>query len=80
MKSVFVSLYMIAAWIGFMLYSYCYPSFDRQPSRQLEIGSILANFELKEVAGQTVSSSSFSDKPTIWVFYRGNWCPLCMAR
>jgi peroxiredoxin len=21
-----------------------------------------------------------TDKPAIWIFYRGNWCPLCMAQ
>ncbi len=73
-------LLAIAAWIGFMLYSYWYSSFNRQPSGQLQIGNTLPNFELKDVAGQAVSSSSFSDEPTIWIFYRGNWCPLCMAQ
>jgi peroxiredoxin len=73
-------LLAIGAWIGFMLYSYWYSSLDRQPNRQLEIGSTLASFDLKDIAGHTVSSSSFGDKPTIWIFYRGNWCPLCMAQ
>ncbi len=73
-------LLAIAAWIGFMLYAYWYSSFDRQPSRQLEIGSALPNFDLKDIAGEAVSSSSLSDKPTIWIFFRGNWCPLCMAQ
>ena len=70
----------IAAWISFMLYSYWYSSLNRQPAGKLHVGNTLPNFELKDVAGQAVSSSSFSDKPTIWIFYRGNWCPLCMAQ
>jgi peroxiredoxin len=70
----------IAAWISFMLYSYWYSSLNRQSGEKLNIGNTLPNFELKDVAGQAVSSSSFSDKPTIWIFYRGNWCPLCMAQ
>ena len=73
-------LLAIAAWAGFMLYSYWYSSFNRQPSGQLQIGSTLPHFELMDVAGQVVSPSFFSDKPTIWIFYRGNWCPLCMAQ
>jgi peroxiredoxin len=73
-------LLAITAWIGFMLYSYWYSSLNRQPSGQLQIGNTLPGFELKDVAGQAVDSSSFSDKPTIWIFYRGNWCPLCMAQ
>jgi len=73
-------LLAITAWIGFMLYAYWYSSFGRQPSDQLQIGNSLPNFELTDVAGRKVSSSSFSDKPTIWIFHRGNWCPLCMAQ
>ena len=73
-------LLAIAAWIGLMLYSYWYSSFNRHPSGQLQIGNTLPNFELMDVAGRVVSSSSFSDKPTIWIFHRGNWCPLCMAQ
>jgi len=70
----------IVAWIGFMLYSYWYSSLNRQPNGQLQIGKTLPDFELQDVAGQAVGASSFSDKPTIWIFYRGNWCPLCMAQ
>jgi peroxiredoxin len=73
-------LLAISTWIGFLLYSFWYSSFNRQPSGLLQVGNTLPNFELKDVAGQAISSSSFSDKPTIWIFYRGNWCPLCMAQ
>lgn len=73
-------LLAIAAWVGFLLYAYWYSSFNRRPSGELKVGNTLPNFELKDVAGQAISSSSFSDKPTIWIFYRGNWCPLCMAQ
>lgn len=78
--SLAAPLLAIVAWIGFVVYSYWYSSFGRQPSEQLQIGNSLPNFELTDVTGQKVSSSSFSDKPTIWIFYRGNWCPLCMAQ
>lgn len=78
--SLAAPLLAIVAWIGFVAYSYWYSSFGRQPSEQLQIGNSLPNFELTDVTGQKVSSSSFSDKPTIWIFYRGNWCPLCMAQ
>lgn len=78
--SLAAPLLAIVAWVGFVVYSYWYSSFGRQPSEQLQIGNSLPNFELTDVTGQKVSSSSFSDKPTIWIFYRGNWCPLCMAQ
>ena len=64
MKPVFVSLYImaalsisvIAAWIGFMLYSYWYSSLNRQPTEQLQIGNMLPDFELQDVGGQALGS------------------------
>lgn len=73
-------LLAIAAWVGLMLYAFWYSSFNRQHSDKLEIGSLLPIFEVLDVNGDAVNSASFVDKPTIWIFHRGNWCPLCMAQ
>ena len=73
-------LLAIGAWLGFLLYAYWYSSLDRQPGSELQVGSTLPEYKVTDVAGQSVSSSSFNDKPTIWIFFRGNWCPLCMAQ
>jgi peroxiredoxin len=64
---------------GFLVYDYWYSSFDRG-SDQLQVGQALPKFELTDTAGNTVTSASLTDKPTVWIFYRGNWCPLCMAQ
>jgi len=69
-----------AAWVGFVVYSYWYSSLDRRHGELLKIGDALPGFKLKDIAGKTVESSSFADRPTIWIFYRGNWCPLCVAQ
>ncbi len=29
---------------------------------------------------RAVTSAALTDKPSVWIFYRGNWCPLCMAQ
>jgi peroxiredoxin len=71
--------FAIVGFAGFLIYDYWYSSFDRAASL-LRVGDILPEFELKDVAGASVTSSSMSDRPTVWIFYRGNWCPLCMAQ
>jgi len=38
------------------------------------------DFELEDFQKNKVIASAFFDKPTIFLFYRGNWCPLCMAQ
>ena len=67
-------------FVGFLIYDYWYSSFTDRHSKSLDVGQTLPEFELKDTAGQTVTSASLTDKPAIWIFYRGNWCPLCMAQ
>ncbi len=66
--------------VGLFLYSYWYSTFGREPSAKLRVGETLPPFNVKNAAGEQVSSMSLVDKPAIWIFYRGNWCPLCMAQ
>jgi peroxiredoxin len=70
----------VAGLVSFLVYDYWYSSFGRGHSDQLTVGQMLPRFELKDTAGKMVPSTSLTDKPTVWIFYRGNWCPLCMAQ
>jgi len=70
----------IAGFAAFLAYDYWYSSFGRSHSSQIGVGQPLPAVELKNTVGETVSSASLTDKPTVWIFYRGNWCPLCMAQ
>jgi peroxiredoxin len=66
--------------VGFLIYDFWYSSFNDRASSQLSVGKMLPEFELKDTAGNAVTSTSLTDKPAVWIFYRGNWCPLCMAQ
>lgn len=68
-----------AGFLGFLVYDYWYSSLHRAPS-QVGIGQALPEFELTDTSGNTITSTSLTDKPAVWIFYRGNWCPLCMAQ
>jgi peroxiredoxin len=70
----------VGGWMGLMLYIYWYSRFGREPSLKLVIGARLPEFEVADVDGKSVSSASFAGKPAVLVFYRGNWCPFCMAQ
>jgi peroxiredoxin len=70
----------VAGFLGFLVYDYWYSSFRNRHSDALEVGKSLPEFELTDVSGNAVSSASLTDKPSVWLFYRGNWCPLCMAQ
>lgn len=70
----------IASWLGFLAYAYWYSSFGRTPSSKLRVGAALPGFTVIDANGARVSSAELTDKPAVLVFYRGNWCPLCMAQ
>ncbi len=71
----------VEAWVGFLLYAYWFSTFgNRQPSMKLIAGTRLPHFTVTNAQDQIVSSEQLTDKPAILIFYRGNWCPLCMAQ
>ncbi len=68
------------AVVGFacaVAYLFWYSRLDRGTSRFAR-GQPMPDFEAKNVAGETVSSSTFA--PAIFVFARGNWSALCVAQ
>ncbi|MBI2516460.1 MAG: AhpC/TSA family protein [Opitutae bacterium] len=68
------------AWAGFALYVYWYSHFSRSANPRIAIGSMLPAFTLKDTNGNSIRSSQLTERPAIILFYRGNWCPLCMAQ
>lgn len=70
------------AELGFILhtsYVLWYSSLQRPVQNSLRVGNILPSFEIYK--GSTkIQSESFLGFPTIIIFYRGNWCPFCMAQ
>lgn len=65
--------------VGFLLYAYWYSSLGPRAS-QIVIGEPLASITLRNAAGAKVSSDAWRGRPSILMFFRGNWCPLCMAQ
>ena len=65
---------------GFTIYVFWYSRFGRGENSILKIGQSLPEFSLEDIDGNEVVSRSFRGKPALFLFYRGNWCPLCMAQ
>lgn len=74
---IWLSAFTYTLWI---LYIYWYSSFNRTASKHLKQGEILPLFQLKTLDGKTVESSGFRGNKSLFLFYRGNWCPFCMAQ
>ncbi len=63
-----------------VLYVFWYSRFGRIESMQLGVGNKLPEFSLQSSEGDEVGSEDFLGSPAVLLFYRGNWCPLCMAQ
>lgn len=70
----------LLAALLFLLYVFWYSRFGRFNDARLDVGGQLPEFELDDIDGNTVRSADLLGKPAVILFYRGNWCPLCMAQ
>ena len=74
------------ASIGFLLticwflYVKWYSVFGDRTNNLLSKGQALPSLKFEDETGNVVTSDSFLGKKNILMFYRGNWCPLCMAQ
>ncbi len=64
-------------WI---LYLTWYSQLDRRENEELDSEKILPELEFLDVNGNIVSNREGNAAFTVYLFYRGNWCPLCMAQ
>jgi len=63
-----------------LAYIFWYSVFPNRDSELLAKGKILAPLIFLDQNGETISTDKFEGKKLIYLFYRGNWCPLCMAQ
>jgi peroxiredoxin len=67
--------------LGWLAYTRWYSWFGREPSPALSIGATLpGDLPFIEHGRGALTSADLRGKPTVLLFYRGNWCPLCMAQ
>ncbi len=67
-------------FICFLLYNFWYSSLGREVSAKLQVGQYLPRFNVIDNDGNNIDSNTFKGTPSVFIFFRGNWCPLCMAQ
>ena len=70
-------LALSVGWVGIPAYALWYSRLDRSSSLLVE-GAPLPPFQLQSVDGEAVPSSELYS--SLLVFFRGNWCPLCVTQ
>ncbi len=63
----------------YILYLFWYSSLGRVANTKLALGRALPEFKVYD-EDQEINSASFKGKPLVLIFYRGNWCPFCVAQ
>jgi len=66
------------ALAGLYLYIFWYSRYPRRV--QVETGALFPSVSLQQLDGQDIAIEAFRGAPLVLMFYRGNWCPLCMAQ
>lgn len=73
-------IYALTGFFGWVAYDKWYSYQGSGKSSVLTVGSKLPSFDVEDGNGKTLNSESFRGKPTLIIFYRGNWCPFCMSQ
>jgi peroxiredoxin len=71
----------ILVFSGWLLYLKWFSVFEpRKDNKQLKVGFIIPNFPIQKTDKTQMYSHDLLGSPLIILFYRGNWCPFCMAQ
>ncbi|MBT8136197.1 MAG: peroxiredoxin family protein [Gammaproteobacteria bacterium] len=70
----------IVALVGYLIYLLWYSQFSRSPAGALQPGRKLPDFSAVDSTGDSFSPADLAGRPAVLLFFRGNWCPLCMAQ
>ena len=81
----FIGFESPASWYALFLgvipsfvYVFWYSRLDRSAPTAIAVGATLPSFELHDGDGNPVTPTE--GKHALYMFIRGNWCPLCMAQ
>jgi peroxiredoxin len=70
----------IYSFASLLVYIFWYSKLNRPSNEALDNGNPLPSFAVEDPQGSVVDSQSFIGQPNLILFYRGNWCPLCVAQ
>ncbi|PCI61246.1 MAG: alkyl hydroperoxide reductase, partial [Gammaproteobacteria bacterium] len=73
-------LLSVISFAMYLMYNFWYSSLGRGLHPLLEKNKILPPFNVTDIHGKLVNSTDFKGSPVVFLFFRGNWCPLCMAQ
>ncbi|MBF5057492.1 hypothetical protein Y5W_02786 [Alcanivorax sp. 521-1] len=73
-------LYTALGLLGMCAYLFWYSPMQRDPARGPQPGRLLPPLSFRDLRGRLRSSGDLHGRPAVLLFFRGNWCPICMAQ
>lgn len=71
---------VVVAGVGSFLYVFWYSTLEREEIDLLKVGEPMPDIRFESYYGKQLKASDFLGRPALFVFYRGNWCTLCLAQ
>ena len=71
---------LLIGLFGFWVYVHWYSRFNLDANKIIRVGAALPAITLYDCDGKAYRNQDFIGRPTLFMFYRGNWCPFCMAQ
>ena len=68
---------ILLAWVA---YSRWYSTFPTREQNLLRVGQYLPAFEVQDIEQNKITEKTLLGQKNLLLFFRGNWCPLCMAQ
>lgn len=73
-------VYALGGLLSVLAYVFWSTDLDREEAPSLSLGGQLPVFPVHDENGAAVDVSRYRGGRVLFLFYRGNWCPLCMAQ
>ncbi len=74
------TLFSVVMLIEWSVYVNWYSKLKRPLNPKLVVGRELPSFSLQDENGEQISTATFRGQKVMFMFYRGNWCPFCVAQ
>jgi len=78
--SSIIDLSLTFCWVLYLVWYSYFQDRNAQENPILKVGKQLPLLTLENHQQEIVTTDRFAGTPSIFIFYRGNWCPFCMAQ
>ncbi|MBO9490559.1 redoxin domain-containing protein [Endozoicomonas sp. G2_1] len=75
-----ISIAIASNLLAWLYYIFWYSSFSHLAPPKISVGDKLPDIQLANTKGELLTNESLFKRPSVLLFYRGNWCPLCMVQ